>query len=144
MTHPSRFIFNSDYATPKNDNVATVHITLPNVIYLNYGETVTLIDREITLGQPAASMRVMARTSHDGHSAIPVTGYFEIPCRSKSSLEPEPYDNLVLCNVYRSAPGKIRIRATVYWDWEGSSAQFDFFGQTIDISIATFISPFSA
>jgi hypothetical protein len=141
MTQPSKFIFNTDYATSQNDAIKKFTVVIP-ASFSVYSTPYYVVNQEFSVGTKAAGMRIVVKSSKYSDILINPTS-FDIPATYYSQYLQEYSESALLANIVRSAPGKVRIRVipslgAVYQ----AGDSFSNCGQTLTISVETFLSPF--
>ena len=142
MTQPSKFIYDSDYATTTNDAQTKFTITVPSSFTLPSTQPFYVINQEFTIGEKAASMRVTMRSSKNGKT-IPCVGNFAIPATFYSTVLGQDIPTTLNGWIYRSAPGKVCVKIIPNY---GAVAQagdvYRDCGQTLTFAVSTFLNPF--
>lgn len=146
MTQPSKFIFNSDYASLKNDDLKTFSIVIPPNFTVPADTAYTVVSQEFTIGQKAAGMRVIAKSNKSGSYIIPDASAFQIPATATLlDFGGQVVPSALYVNVHRSAPGKIKIVVVPNMGaGMPTRVAWSDCGQTITFSVATYLSPFSS
>lgn len=131
MTKPENFHINTDYATLKNDDEATLSIVLPGSSVIAPGGTL-LLTQTITIGRAGASERSQIHSSKEGVYWI---GHIVSVARTGSAL----YNSVA--ELYRSSSTQLTAQVSVFNP--GASALTTVAGdETFTFSFATFIPPF--
>lgn len=141
MTQPSKFIFNTDYATSQNDAIKILTAVIPDSFTVP-SPPFYIVDTYLKIGELAAGMRFVLKSSKYSDVLVnPVT--FQIPATYYSQQLEESFDSLLTGNIIRSSAGQVRLRITPSLGYVFQVGdRFSNCGQTLTLSVQTFLSPF--
>lgn len=140
MTKPNNFILNTDFATLKNDDTASVDLAITSASpALNYGENYTY-SNTVDVGTINASIRCQIRTSL-APTVIYSSPQMQITLRATIAGGVQDYPATVF--VTRTDANTITIKCNIYGYAVGQTVQITGGFQTITADISTFLSPFA-
>lgn len=140
MTCPSKFIFNSDYKSIPSDANTKLQIVLPDSFIVPAYSTQWWFDRTIKIGSNSTIARITVMSSKYG-SATPCSAVFSVPAHYSSAYGSG--DGTINFSINRSNTGEFRLRSLLF-NGTDSPTTWSGMGQTLTISIATFLTPFDA
>lgn len=141
MTKPSNFIQSSDYATLKNDDIASVSVNITDSGLLAYG-VYKEYESFVTVGTSNSGLRVQMysnATPSDIWCAMGMTVPVTVTVTPGGSTF--SYDLPVV--VERTSATQMRIYSVFYSFGVGVSMRITNGYQTVTADIATFLSPFN-
>jgi len=131
---PSRFIFNSDYATLKNDAEGVAFLTIPNLVNIPDGGADVVYTATLQIGaSPSAGLRSFVTS--DKYTYALSGPSFSIACKQ------DGFDAECFCDITRNSNGNIEMRVTFVAP-QGADTQYTGMGQTLTLHAKTFLSPF--
>lgn len=137
--NPNNFILNTDYATLKNDDKATVTLYLGGTSALAYGESYTY-SNTVTVGSSNAPIRCQMSTDV-APTVIVSSPQIQVILEATTAGTPYPYPATVY--VERTDATTITIKCHVYGNVPGQTVQITGDYQTVTANIVTFLSPFN-
>lgn len=132
---PSRFIFNSDYATLKNDAEGSVNLAIPNQVNIGASGDNVVYSATIQIGTPSAGIRSYVTSTKYNYALCAPS--FLIYCKQ------DGYDSSASCDITRKNGNEVEIRVT-FASTPGMATSYTGMQQTLTLHAQTFIDPFLA
>lgn len=134
MVKPSDFILNTDYATLKNDNEATVSVTAPGSAALASGGSLTY-SADRVIGSKASINRVQISSTKDSNIKYGTNALIYSRTGSLGSYSIYAY-------VFSSGPDTVRFQVLIPNPY-GAPMTTEAGDETFNFDIDTFIPPFA-